>query len=96
MILRVLQAEVDDVAQLELEIVDGLLRQEGAIVLTGQFLHGAFGVVAGEEGVGEISRVADGKWIDAIEVLQIVPDIGEAVHHPPRCTNPGHLADAIE
>ena len=66
MILRILQAKVDGVAQLELKIVDGFLGQQGAIVLGRQFLHCAFGVVAGEEGVGEIGRVADVERIDAV------------------------------
>ena len=61
-----------------------------------QLLHRAFGVVAGEEGVGEIGRVADGEWIDPIQVLQIVSDVREAMHHRPRRADSAHFAGAVE
>jgi hypothetical protein len=76
-----LESQIEGVARLKLKIADRLLRHENAIARRGERAKRARAASAAEKGVGHVGRPVDRARIDAIHVLQVRADIGEAVHH---------------
>src|SRR5205823_2342844 len=75
----VLNAQVDRVAGRELEVVDGLDADEQVVGALGEAPHQLVGGAAREVGVLQGCGLGDGARSDAVEVLQVGADVGEAV-----------------
>ena len=76
-----LQAEFDRVTRGKLEIADGFIGDQHAVWRCRQKGKSRGGVAIAEIGVRHGGGAGNGCGVDAVEFLQVVSDIGEAVHH---------------
>src|ERR1700738_3512756 len=88
----ILKPELYEVADRELEIVDGFLRHEEAIGSLGKPFECGARVAVAEICICDRSGMTDRAGIDAIKILKIVADVGEAVLHRLGGRNAGHLS----
>ena len=80
LILRALEPQVDLVADLQLEVLDRLCRNQHAVGGSGQGHYRRLGVATVEVGVGETGHLLDALRVNSEHILQVAADIGEAVH----------------
>ena len=81
MVAGVLQAQVDLVSGLQLEILDRFGGNQNAVRSPRQQVEGFLRVAALEIGIRHPRRLADMRRIDAVQVLQIRADIGQPMLH---------------
>ncbi len=96
MVFGALHAEGDEIADMQLEVVDRLLCEQHAVAMRGEQAHRPSGIVVGEERIRQVGGVGDRHGIDAEDVLEIGADVGEPVHHRPCRFRARHTADDAE
>src|SRR5262249_60952689 len=86
-VARGLHAQPEQIAYPDLVGDHGLLRDKNRIRAGRQGGEHRGGVPALEEGIRHRRGGADGPWVDAEQVLEVVADVGKPVHHRlHRCT----------
>ena len=92
-VARELEPEPQEAPRLQLEVVHGLVGDERAVGVGSERRQDLARVPASEEGVRHRCGPADRGGIDAVQVLEVVADVDEAVEHRLGGRHPGERTD---
>ncbi len=90
-----LQPQPDEISGVQLVVLQRLGGEQHAVRGPLQGRHGLPDAAARGEGVQQGCCASDGGWIDAVDVLEVRPDVGEPVLDGFDGTDPGRLVDGL-